>query len=85
MKKRTKISLIGAGLFITTIALSSCTASFCSDSDTAKIMYTFERGVTRYYDESNKPEDAKVFDIKAKIGSNNEFKNENFDNFPKIY
>lgn len=51
MKKLTKLSFVGVGLFVTVAALSSCTASFCSQEDTAKILYTFERGVTKYYDQ----------------------------------
>lgn len=67
MKKLTKFSLVGFGLIIAAGVLSSCTASFCSAEDTAKIMYTMERGVTRYYDE--KPTDIKEEEIKEhKIG-----------------
>ena len=50
MKKITKFSLIGFGLVISAGILSSCTASFCSPQDTAKILYTMERGVTKYYE-----------------------------------
>ena len=55
MKKITKFALVGFGLVISAGILSSCTASFCSEQDTAKILYTMERGVTKYYDE--KPTD----------------------------
>ena len=67
MKKITKFSLIGVGLLVSAGILSSCTASFCSLEDTAKILYTMERGVTRYYDE--KPTDVPEAEIKEhKIG-----------------
>ena len=67
MKKITKFSLIGVGLLVSAGILSSCTASFCSLEDTAKILYTMERGVTRYYDE--KPTDVPASEIKEhKIG-----------------
>ena len=49
MKKITKFSLIGVGLLVSAGILSSCTASFCSLEDTAKILYTMERGVTRFF------------------------------------
>ena len=55
MKKITKFSLIGVGLLVSAGILSSCTASFCSPEDTAKILYTMERGTTRYFEE--KPTD----------------------------
>ena len=48
MKKGTKI---GLGVFATllgALTLSSCTKSFCTPTDTARIMYAFEPGVTRY-------------------------------------
>ena len=50
MKKITKATLIGFGLLVSAGVLSSCTASFCSKQDTAKILYTMERGVTTYHE-----------------------------------
>lgn len=52
MKKISKYSLIGFGLLLGVGVLSSCTASFCSVEDTAKILYTFDRGVTKYSTEA---------------------------------
>ena len=50
MKKITKATLIGFGLLVSAGVLSSCTASFFSKQDTAKILYTMERGVTTYHE-----------------------------------
>lgn len=48
MKKGTKIGL-GVGLLLLgTIAVTSCTQSFCSTTDTARIMYAFDPGITHY-------------------------------------
>ena len=48
MKKGTKIGLGVFGVLFTALSLSSCTKSFCTPTDTARIMYAFEPGVTRY-------------------------------------
>lgn len=47
MKKGTKIGL-GATLLLGVVALTSCTQSFCSPVDTARIMYAFAPGITYY-------------------------------------
>ena len=48
MKKGTKIGL-GVGLLLLGVtAISSCTQSFCSNSDSGRIMYAFDPGITRY-------------------------------------
>ena len=53
MKRRTKLGLFGGALLLGTIALSSCTSSFCSTKDKAHMMYAFDFGVTAFYSENN--------------------------------
>lgn len=48
MNKIKKYSLIGFGLILGLGVLSSCTNTFCSTDDSSKILYTFDRGVTKY-------------------------------------
>ena len=48
MKKGTRIGLGIAALGLGAILLTGCTQSFCSPTDSARIMYAFEPGVTRY-------------------------------------
>ena len=48
MKKKTKIALGGIIALFGVIALSSCTKSFCSNSDLSRAMYAYEPGITRY-------------------------------------
>ena len=48
MKKGTKIGLSIAATLLGVVALSSCTQSFCSKIDQARMMYAFEPGITRY-------------------------------------
>ena len=47
MKRRTKIGLALATTGFGVLALSSCTASFCSVTDVARMKYAFEPGITR--------------------------------------
>ena len=47
MKRRTKLGLALAAIGFGTIALSSCTASFCSTYDLGRMKYAFEPGITR--------------------------------------
>ena len=47
MKRRTKIGLVLAAAGFGAIALSGCTASFCSTIDIARMKYAFEPGITR--------------------------------------
>ena len=47
MKKGTKIGIGAALLLIGVTMVSSCTQSFCSPTDTARIMYAFDPGITR--------------------------------------
>lgn len=51
MNKKSKFALLGIGLVLGVGILSSCTASFCSIEDTARILYTHDKGVTRLSDE----------------------------------
>ncbi|MBO6280745.1 MAG: membrane protein insertase YidC [Bacilli bacterium] len=48
MKKGTKIGLGVALLALGTIAITGCTQSFCSNIDSARIMYAYDPGITRY-------------------------------------
>ncbi len=47
MKKRTKIGFSLGAVVLGAIALSSCTQSFCSQVDTARMKYAFEPGISR--------------------------------------
>ncbi len=47
MKKGTKIGIGATLLLLGVMAVSSCTQSFCSPTDTARIMYAFDPGLTR--------------------------------------
>ena len=60
MKKGSKLIIAGAAAFAGVIALSSCTASFCSSKDKAHMMYAFDYGATAYYssESGNAPEGA---------------------------
>lgn len=48
MKKGTKIGFAIAAVAFSTVLLSSCTQSFCSQLDLARIRYTFEPGITKF-------------------------------------
>lgn len=48
MKNRTKIALGALVAVAGVVALSSCTQSFCSNTDTGRMLYAFDPGVTRY-------------------------------------
>ena len=50
MKRRTKLTVLGAVVLAGTVLLSGCTASFCSANDKAHILYCFDYGVCEYYD-----------------------------------
>lgn len=64
MNKKLKTLLIGGGLFMGAAVLSSCTASFCSSEDTARIMYVLDKGVTSYYSSSQIAEEKITDSIK---------------------
>ena len=53
MKKRTKLTVLGLTVLAGTVLLSGCTASFCSPSDKAHILYAFDYGVCDYYEASD--------------------------------
>jgi YidC/Oxa1 family membrane protein insertase len=56
LKKETKIKLLsGMGLLIGVVALSSCTANFCSTKDKANMAYPYEQGVTVYQNKDSLP------------------------------
>ena len=72
MKRRTKLTVLGAVVLAGTVLLSGCTASFCSAKDKAHILYCFDYGVCEYYDAEHiadlDPADVhKVFDDNDKI------------------
>ena len=50
MKKRTKLLTGALTVLAGVLLLSSCTASFCSETDKAHILYAFDYGVSDYYD-----------------------------------
>lgn len=47
MKRRTKLGISLAAISVGVIGLSSCTASFCSVTDLARMKYAFEPGIVR--------------------------------------
>ena len=47
MKRKTKIGLSISAVVFGAVALSSCTQSFCSQVDLARMKYAFEPGITR--------------------------------------
>ena len=49
MKKGTKLSLGVLTILLGAVALSGCTASFCSVEDRAHILYAYDYGVTEYH------------------------------------
>ena len=51
MKKKTKILLGGITLLLGSVILSGCTASFCSVTDKAHMLYAFDYGITNYRSE----------------------------------
>ena len=59
MKKRTKLTIAGISVLAGVLLLSGCTASFCSSTDKAHILYALDYGVTDYYsaDDPNLPKD----------------------------
>jgi len=64
MKKSLKFGLSGLALAAGVIILTSCTASFCSVTDKAHILYLFDYGVTAYYEDTlDKPEEAEALTI----------------------
>ena len=48
MKRSTKLALGGIALLAGAVVLSGCTASFCTVTDQAHILYAFDYGVTDY-------------------------------------
>lgn len=58
MEKRFKHLIAIFGLILGVGVLSSCTASFCSNEDVSRMMYAFDKGITRYFDADDKPESA---------------------------
>ena len=52
MKKSTKFGLGASLLLLGTVALSGCTASFCSVDDKAHILYMYDFGVSEYYNDA---------------------------------
>src|SRR5574344_63892 len=64
MKKSLKFGLSGLALAAGVLILTSCTASFCSVTDKAHILYLFDYGVTAYYEDTvDKPEDAEELTV----------------------
>lgn len=49
MKRRHKLGLLSVGVLSALFALSSCTASFCTNNEKSRILFAMEPGVTEYY------------------------------------
>ena len=60
MKRKTKIGLGIAALGLSALILSSCTASFCSNDDRARILAAYDNGVCKFYDatDTTRPNDS---------------------------
>ena len=65
MKRKTKLVLGGITLLLGAVVLSGCTASFCSVTDKAHILYAFDYGITDYV--SNDTTDTNVAQAYAYI------------------
>lgn len=63
MNRKTKLALGGSVLLLGAITLSGCTASFCTVTDKANILYLLDSGVTTYHatNEEGKYEELEVF------------------------
>ena len=48
MKRKTKLVLGGLTLFFGAVVLTGCTASFCTVTDQAHMLYAFDYGITDY-------------------------------------
>ena len=48
MKRKAKLALGGIALLLGTVVLSGCTASFCSRTDKAHMLYAYDYGITDY-------------------------------------
>lgn len=70
-KKTIKKSLLFAGLIFSAIMISSCTASFCNNKDTANIMYPYDKGTTTYASEYNQDEYNEGWWLPVFEGNNN--------------
>ena len=57
MKKRTKLLTGALTVLAGVLLLSSCTASFCSETDKAHILYAFDYGICDYCDAEHRPTD----------------------------
>ncbi len=62
MKRKTKLALGGITLMLGAVVLSGCTASFCSVTDQAHMLYAFDYGVTDYRAEGATEQAYAVFD-----------------------
>ena len=52
MKRKAKLALGGLTLLLGAVVLSGCTASFCTVTDKAHMLYAFDYGITDYVDAS---------------------------------
>ena len=62
MKKRTKLTIGALTVLTGVLLLSSCTASFCSETDKAHMLYAFDYGISDYYDNPVDENARPVFD-----------------------
>lgn len=58
MNRKVKLGLGLSILALGAVALSGCTASFCSAIDKSNMLYAYDDGITKYYSAENKPENA---------------------------
>ena len=70
MKRRTKLGLLGGAILLGTVALSSCTSSFCSTKDKAHMMFAFDFGVTEFYANQNAENTREVLTVNGDTYSN---------------
>ncbi|MEG2341885.1 MAG: membrane protein insertase YidC [Bacilli bacterium] len=83
MNRKLKTALIFGGLLVGAGVLSSCTASFCSNEDTSRILYVLDKGVTRYYSGAEVAE-KKLKDTVKLEGYDDVYTLRSFENSPKI-
>lgn len=57
MKRKTKIGFSIAAVAFSAVLLSSCTASFCSQLDIARMKFVFEPGVSRFEEDAGATQD----------------------------
>lgn len=80
MKKSLKLGLGGAALVVGLFALASCTASYCTVTDKAHILYLFDYGVTEYHETNVEGSEALTIKVNGTEYTTNLFSTTSFDN-----